>query len=92
MICMSIESSSSGAIKVGAANPAAEKAEKAANAPKSLYERIGGEEAVTAAVGIFYKKMLADAKVSHFFKNIDMAKQHSQQISFLCFALGGPKK
>lgn len=71
-MCLNIESSS--AIKVGAVNHAAEKSEKAINAPKSLYERIGGEEAVTAAVGIFYKKMLADAKVSHFFKNIDMTK------------------
>jgi hemoglobin len=37
-----------------------------------LFEKIGGEEAVTAAVGIFYKKMLADSKVAHFFKTIDM--------------------
>ena len=43
-----------------------------------MYDRIGGEEAITAAVGIFYKKMLADDKVSHFFKSTDMTKQHAQ--------------
>ncbi|EAR82986.2 protozoan/cyanobacterial globin family protein (macronuclear) [Tetrahymena thermophila SB210] len=59
---------------------------------KTIFEKIGGEEAIEAAVKIFYKKMLADPKVSQFFKDIDMTKQHSQQVSFLSFALGGPKK
>lgn len=57
-----VEGSSS--IKVGSGKPE----------PKTLYDRIGGEEAVTAAVGIFYKKMLADSKVAHFFKSTDMTK------------------
>ena len=34
---------------------------------KSLYERIGGEAAVGAAVDLFYSKVLADQKISHFF-------------------------
>ncbi|KAL4427204.1 hypothetical protein ABPG74_013408 [Tetrahymena malaccensis] len=59
---------------------------------KTVFEKIGGEAAIEAAVKIFYKKMLADPKVSSFFKDIDMTKQHTQQVSFLSFALGGPKK
>ena len=40
---------------------------------QSLYERIGGEKAVSAAVGVFYEKVLADDRVNHFFTNMDMA-------------------
>ena len=39
---------------------------------QSLYERIGGEAAVNAAVDIFYRKVLADDRISHFFETVDM--------------------
>jgi hypothetical protein len=41
----------------------------------SLFERIGGEKAIEAAVGIFYKKMLADPRVARFFKTVDIKKK-----------------
>lgn len=56
----------------------------------SLYERIGGEAAVDAAVDRFYEKVLADPRIRHFFENVDMAKQHRMQKGFLTFAFGGP--
>ena len=50
------------------------------NAPEnatqaSLFERIGGAEAVDAAVELFYSKVLADERVNSFFKKTDMTKQ-----------------
>lgn len=43
--------------------------------PKSLFERIGGEAAVNAAVELFYSKVLADSRVNSYFKKTDMSKQ-----------------
>ena len=56
----------------------------------SLYERLGGEAAVSAAVDIFYRKMLADDRVSSFFDNTDMDKQIAKQKGFLTMVFGGP--
>lgn len=55
-----------------------------------LYDRIGGKAAVDAAVDIFYRKVLADNRVSHFFDDVDMDKQIAKQKSFLTMAFGGP--
>ncbi len=57
---------------------------------KSLYERIGGEAAVNAAVDIFYRKVLADDRINRFFETVDMEKQAAKQKGFLTFAFGGP--
>jgi len=57
---------------------------------KSLYERIGGEPAVNAAVDIFYRKVLNDDRISRFFDNVDMEKQAAKQKAFLTMAFGGP--
>lgn len=56
----------------------------------SLFERIGGEGAVNAAVDIFYRKVLSDPSISHFFDTTDMEAQHAKQKSFLTMAFGGP--
>ncbi|MEN9358483.1 MAG: hypothetical protein RL095_18 [Verrucomicrobiota bacterium] len=57
---------------------------------QSLYERIGGEAAVNAAVDLFYRKVLTDARISHFFASVDMDRQIAKQKAFLTFAFGGP--
>jgi hemoglobin len=57
---------------------------------KSLYERIGGEPAVNAAVDIFYRKVLNDHRINRFFDNVDMEKQVAKQKAFLTMAFGGP--
>ncbi|WP_333877994.1 group I truncated hemoglobin [Methylobacter sp.] len=57
---------------------------------KALYERIGGEPAVNAAVDIFYRKVLNDDRINHFFDNVDMEKQAAKQKAFLTMAFGGP--
>ena len=56
----------------------------------SLYEQIGGEAAVNAAVDIFYRKVLKDNRIKHFFDGVDMAKQAAKQKAFLTMAFGGP--
>jgi hemoglobin len=56
----------------------------------TLYERIGGEPAVDAAVTIFYRKVLTDQRISHFFDNTDMDKQIAKQKAFFTMAFGGP--
>ncbi|MBA56905.1 MAG: group 1 truncated hemoglobin [Pseudomonadales bacterium] len=56
----------------------------------TLYEKIGGEAAVDAAVDLFYKKVLADDRINQFFEGVDMDKQHRMQKGFLTFAFGGP--
>jgi len=58
--------------------------------PNSLYQRIGGQPAIDAAVELFYKKVLADKRVNHFFEDVNMKKQRSKQKAFLAAALGGP--
>ena len=57
---------------------------------KSLYERIGGEAAVDAAVDIFYRRVLSDDRIAHHFESIDMDVQREKQKAFLSFAFGGP--
>jgi hemoglobin len=57
---------------------------------KSLYDQIGGEAAVDAAVDIFYRKVLADNRISKFFDGVDMERQAAKQKAFLTVAFGGP--
>lgn len=57
---------------------------------ESLYDRIGGEAAVNAAVDIFYRKVLADDRINSFFENVDMDTQAAKQKAFLTMAFGGP--
>jgi chemotaxis signal transduction protein/truncated hemoglobin YjbI len=56
----------------------------------SLFERLGGAGAVEAAVGIFYRKLLADAHISRFFEGVDMTRQAGRQKAFLGSLMGGP--
>ena len=56
----------------------------------SLYTDIGGDAAVNAAVDIFYRKVLKDDRIKHFFDGVDMDKQAAKQKAFLTMAFGGP--
>ena len=58
--------------------------------PASLFERIGGEAAVEAAVGIFYDKVLGDETLAPFFDGVDMDRQRGMQRDFMSMAFGGP--
>lgn len=56
----------------------------------SLYEQLGGQPAVDAAVDIFYRKVLSDDRISDFFDGVDMDRQIGKQKAFLTMAFGGP--
>ena len=56
---------------------------------KTLYARIGGKDAVDAAVDIFYTKVLADPRIRHHFDGVDMTRQISHQKAFMTYAFGG---
>lgn len=57
---------------------------------ETLYDKIGGEAAVNAAVDIFYRKVLADDRINDYFADVDMDKQAAKQKAFLTMAFGGP--
>ncbi len=56
----------------------------------SLFEKLGGESAVNAAVDIFYRKVIADPRINTFFFGVDMVQQAAKQKAFLTMAFGGP--
>lgn len=56
---------------------------------ETLFHKLGGKEAVNAAVDIFYQKVLADDRIKHFFQDVDMERQRGRQKAFLTFAFGG---
>lgn len=58
----------------------------------SIYEQIGGEKAVDAAVEVFYRKVLVDDRIKHFFDDVDMEQQIAKQKAFLTMVFGGPNQ
>jgi hemoglobin len=58
----------------------------------TLYDRLGGEQAIESIVNDFYKDVLADDTVNRFFANTDMEQQRRHQTAFISYALGGPKQ
>jgi hemoglobin len=59
---------------------------------QSLYERLGGQAAIMAAVDVFYQKVLGDELTRPFFESLDMRAQTQKQIAFMAWALGGPSE
>ncbi|MGR9116714.1 MAG: globin domain-containing protein [Gammaproteobacteria bacterium] len=55
-----------------------------------LYDRVGGDKSMEIAVDLFYRKVLKDEMVCHFFEDVDMERQRLKQKSFLSMAFGGP--
>jgi hemoglobin len=56
----------------------------------SIYERIGGAEAVAAAVDVLYGRVLADPLLAPHFAGVDMARLKLHQRAFLAAILRGP--
>ncbi|WP_439381038.1 group I truncated hemoglobin [Amycolatopsis lexingtonensis] len=56
----------------------------------SIYERIGGQEALTAVVDDFYERVLADAELAVFFTGTNLPRLKGMQVEFFTAALGGP--
>ena len=56
---------------------------------QTLFEKLGGRDAVNAAVDLFYEKVMADARINYLFENTDMDRQIAKQKVFLTYAFGG---
>jgi len=57
----------------------------------SLYDQVGGNTGVKAAVTVFYNRVLADETLAHWFEGIDISRLRAHQRAFLAAALGGPE-
>ncbi|MBF6222496.1 group 1 truncated hemoglobin [Nocardia abscessus] len=56
----------------------------------SIYDRIGGAEAIEAVVADFYGRVLADAELAGFFAGANMSRLQGRQTEFFAAVLGGP--
>ncbi|WP_067971968.1 group I truncated hemoglobin [Nocardiopsis trehalosi] len=63
-----------------------------ANPAPTIYDRIGGNEAVTAVVEDFYVRVLADDELAGYFTGVNMSRLKGRQVEFFCAALGGPEE
>jgi hemoglobin len=59
--------------------------------PSSIYEGIGGQEALELVVDDFYTRVLADNELSGFFSGTNMNRLKGKQVEFFAAALGGPE-
>ncbi|WP_247003596.1 group I truncated hemoglobin [Halosolutus gelatinilyticus] len=57
---------------------------------ETLYDRLGGEDAIAAVVDRFYGRLLEDDRVAHFFEDLDMQDQRAHQTQFLSSVADGP--
>ena len=56
----------------------------------TLYERLGGRDAISAVVDAFYDRVIEDERVAHYFDDVDMQKQRAHQTQFISAVAGGP--
>jgi hemoglobin len=59
--------------------------------PISIYNKIGGHEALEVVVEDFYVRVLADDQLAGFFAGTNMTRLKGKQAEFLAAALGGPE-
>ena len=57
---------------------------------QTLFERVGGTQAIAELVDKFYDRVVADPELRPFFKNVSMDKIRRMQREFFSAALDGP--
>ncbi len=57
---------------------------------KTLFEKVGGESAVSATVAKLYEKVLDDDLLAPYFDDIDIERLRRSQSAFVMMAFGGP--
>lgn len=75
-----------------AVTAAAQNSVSGAAQEKSLYDRLGGLDAIKAVVGEFAGRVLADTRVNKKFAKSDPARLVLHLEEQICFATGGPCK
>ena len=61
-----------------------------AETAKSLYERLGRKEAITAVVETFVSKVGADKRINGYFASTDLTRLKMHLVNQICEASGGP--
>lgn len=61
-------------------------------AEKSLYDRLGGKDAITAVVDEFVGRTTTDPRIKFRFFNVDATNLKKNLVDFVCVATGGPCK
>ena len=59
--------------------------------PTSIYDAIGGYQAIEMVVEDFYTRVLSDDQLSGFFAGSNMNRLRGKQVEFFAAALGGPE-
>jgi hemoglobin len=57
---------------------------------KSLYDRLGGQPAITAVVDDFVGNVAADGRINGFFARTDIPRLKRLLVEQICSATGGP--
>jgi len=57
---------------------------------KSLYDRLGGKDAITAVVDDFVANVAADKRINGFFAKADIPRLKRNLVDQICQATGGP--
>ena len=58
----------------------------------TLYDRVGGDDAIAAAVDGFYERVVTDPTLSAWFEGVDLTTLKAHQRAFLAVGLGGPEQ
>ena len=61
-------------------------------AEKSLYDRLGGKDAISTVVGMTLANIVADARINARFANSDAKELQTKLVDQICAATGGPCK
>jgi len=80
------------AMTVGAQAQNTNSSSMAAMPQKSLYERLGGLDAIKAVVGEFATRVLADERINKKFVKTDATRLTHFLVEQICAATGGPCK
>src|SRR3954463_491880 len=56
----------------------------------SIFERLGQEQGIRAAVDDFYERVVGDPQLAHYFDGVDLRKLRGHQTALLVQVTGGP--
>ena len=57
---------------------------------ETVFDRVGGQEAIASVVDTFYDRVMADERVNHYFEDVDMTKQRAHQAQFISSVTDSP--
>ena len=58
---------------------------------QTIFDQIGGYEALEVVVNDFYDRVLSDGELGHFFTGTNMGRLKGKQVEFFGAALGSPQ-